>query len=80
MFVHLVGRVSLVTASTQPPHLVCSHRFTSPFASPSPRNSQHPETPLSQPTAMFGRFFHLGVDAILIAAFLAGIRRSTGLT
>jgi hypothetical protein len=29
---------------------------------------------------MFGRVFHLGVDALLIAAFLAGIRRSTGLT
>jgi len=29
---------------------------------------------------MFGRLFHLGVDALLISAFLAGIKRSTGLT
>jgi len=29
---------------------------------------------------MFGKLFHLGVDAVLIAAFLAGIRRTTGLT
>lgn len=29
---------------------------------------------------MFGKLFHLGVDAILISAFLAGVKRSTGLT
>jgi len=29
---------------------------------------------------MFGKLFHLGVDAILISAFLAGVRRNTGLT
>ncbi|KZP07133.1 DUF1748-domain-containing protein [Athelia psychrophila] len=29
---------------------------------------------------MFGKLFHLGVDALLISAFLAGIKRSTGLT
>ena len=29
---------------------------------------------------MFGKLFHLGFDAVLIAAFLAGIKRSTGLT
>jgi hypothetical protein len=29
---------------------------------------------------MFGKLFHLGFDALLIAAFLAGIKRSTGLT
>ncbi|KAF9224336.1 DUF1748-domain-containing protein, partial [Gyrodon lividus] len=29
---------------------------------------------------MFGRLFHLGFDALVISAFLAGVRRSTGLT
>ncbi|KAH7916714.1 DUF1748-domain-containing protein [Hygrophoropsis aurantiaca] len=29
---------------------------------------------------MFGKLFHLGFDALLISAFLAGIKRSTGLT
>ncbi|EIN10335.1 DUF1748-domain-containing protein [Punctularia strigosozonata HHB-11173 SS5] len=29
---------------------------------------------------MFGRITHLAFDALLIAAFLAGIRRTTGLT
>ncbi|GAA5854373.1 hypothetical protein JCM8547_001798 [Rhodosporidiobolus lusitaniae] len=28
---------------------------------------------------MFGRLIHLAVDALLISAFLAGIKRSTGL-
>jgi hypothetical protein len=45
--------------------------------------SRHPILDHSQnliAAAMFGRVFHFGVDALLIAAFLAGIRRSTGLT
>lgn len=29
---------------------------------------------------MFGRFFHLMVDAVLISVALSGIKRSTGLT
>ncbi|KAF8845610.1 DUF1748-domain-containing protein [Paxillus ammoniavirescens] len=29
---------------------------------------------------MFGRLFHLGFDALIISAFLAGVRRTTGLT
>ncbi|KAG1820569.1 DUF1748-domain-containing protein [Suillus subaureus] len=29
---------------------------------------------------MLGWLFHLGLDAFIISAFLAGIRRSTGLT
>ena len=29
---------------------------------------------------MLGKIFHLGIDALLISAFLAGIKRSTGLT
>lgn len=29
---------------------------------------------------MFGKLFHLGVDALIISAFLAGVKRSTGLT
>jgi len=29
---------------------------------------------------MLGRIIHLGIDALLISAFLAGIKRSTGLT
>lgn len=29
---------------------------------------------------MLGKLVHIGIDAILISAFLAGIRRSTGLT
>lgn len=29
---------------------------------------------------MFGSLFHLAVDALLVSAFLAGVRRSTGLT
>lgn len=30
--------------------------------------------------AMFGTLIHLGIDAALLSAFLAGIRRTTGLT
>jgi len=29
---------------------------------------------------MLGKLVHLGIDALLISAFLAGIKRSTGLT
>ncbi|KAH0839605.1 DUF1748-domain-containing protein [Lanmaoa asiatica] len=29
---------------------------------------------------MFGSLFHLALDALLISAFLAGVKRSTGLT
>ncbi|KZW03885.1 DUF1748-domain-containing protein [Exidia glandulosa HHB12029] len=29
---------------------------------------------------MFGKLIHLGVDALLVSAFIAGVRRSTGLT
>ncbi|RPD62025.1 DUF1748-domain-containing protein [Lentinus tigrinus ALCF2SS1-7] len=29
---------------------------------------------------MFGTLIHLGIDAALLSAFLAGIRRTTGLT
>ena len=29
---------------------------------------------------MFGKLVHLGIDALLISAFLAGIKRNTGLT
>ena len=29
---------------------------------------------------MFGTLFHLGFDALLLSAFLAGVKRSTGLT
>lgn len=29
---------------------------------------------------MLGKLVHLGIDAILLSAFLAGIKRSTGLT
>jgi len=29
---------------------------------------------------MFGSLFHLAVDALLFSAFLAGIKRTTGLT
>lgn len=29
---------------------------------------------------MFGRFFHLIVDAVLVSIALSGIKRSTGLT
>ncbi|KZT12613.1 DUF1748-domain-containing protein [Laetiporus sulphureus 93-53] len=29
---------------------------------------------------MFGTLIHLGFDALLLSAFLAGIRRTTGLT
>jgi len=29
---------------------------------------------------MFGTLIHLGIDALLLSAFLAGIRRTTGLT
>ncbi|GBE79218.1 DUF1748-domain-containing protein [Sparassis latifolia] len=29
---------------------------------------------------MFGTLIHLGCDALLVSAFLAGIRRTTGLT
>ena len=32
------------------------------------------------PLTMLGKLVHLGFDAVLIAAFLAGIKRSTGLT
>lgn len=35
----------------------------------------------TEPTAtMFGRLIHLGFDALLITALLAGIKRTTGLT
>lgn len=33
-----------------------------------------------RPCTMFGKLIHLGVDALLVSAFLAGVRRSTGLT
>ncbi|EPQ59505.1 DUF1748-domain-containing protein [Gloeophyllum trabeum ATCC 11539] len=29
---------------------------------------------------MFGKLVHLGFDALLISAFLAGVKRNTGLT
>ncbi|KAI9430917.1 hypothetical protein H4582DRAFT_2013278 [Lactarius indigo] len=29
---------------------------------------------------MFGKLMHLGFDALLISAFLAGVKRTTGLT
>ncbi|KAF8592483.1 DUF1748-domain-containing protein [Ramaria rubella] len=29
---------------------------------------------------MFSTLIHLGIDALLVSAFLAGIKRSTGLT
>ena len=29
---------------------------------------------------MFGRLVHLSIDALIISAFLAGVKRSTGLT
>ncbi|PWN33271.1 DUF1748-domain-containing protein [Meira miltonrushii] len=29
---------------------------------------------------MFGRFFHLMIDAVIISVALSGIKRSTGLT
>ena len=29
---------------------------------------------------MLGKLVHLGFDALLISAFLAGVKRSTGLT
>jgi len=29
---------------------------------------------------MFGKLIHYGVDAFIISAFLAGVKRSTGLT
>ncbi|KAI9510966.1 DUF1748-domain-containing protein [Russula earlei] len=29
---------------------------------------------------MLGKLIHLGIDAVLLSAFLAGIKRSTGLT
>ncbi|PAV21126.1 hypothetical protein PNOK_0375300 [Pyrrhoderma noxium] len=29
---------------------------------------------------MFGSLFHLGIDALIISAFLAAVKRSTGLT
>ncbi|KAF9030302.1 DUF1748-domain-containing protein [Hymenopellis radicata] len=29
---------------------------------------------------MFGKLVHLGIDAIIISAFLAGVKRTTGLT
>ncbi|KAG9102506.1 hypothetical protein FRC06_001919 [Ceratobasidium sp. 370] len=29
---------------------------------------------------MLGKLFRLGIDAVLISAFLAGVQRSTGLT
>ena len=34
-------------------------------------------SPLS---AMFGSLFHLGIDALIVSAFLAAVKRSTGLT
>ncbi|KAK0490656.1 hypothetical protein IW261DRAFT_1433357 [Armillaria novae-zelandiae] len=29
---------------------------------------------------MLGKLVHLGIDAIIISAFLAGVKRTTGLT
>ncbi|KAF8609272.1 DUF1748-domain-containing protein [Ceratobasidium sp. AG-I] len=29
---------------------------------------------------MFGKLFRLGLDAVILSAFLAGVQRSTGLT
>ncbi|KAF9057779.1 DUF1748-domain-containing protein [Panaeolus papilionaceus] len=29
---------------------------------------------------MLGKIIHLGIDALLISAFLAGVKRTTGLT
>ncbi|TFK56041.1 DUF1748-domain-containing protein [Heliocybe sulcata] len=29
---------------------------------------------------MFGKLIHLGIDALIISAFLAGVKRNTGLT
>ncbi|KAL0949826.1 hypothetical protein HGRIS_009862 [Hohenbuehelia grisea] len=29
---------------------------------------------------MLGKLIHLGIDAVIISAFLAGVRRTTGLT
>jgi len=29
---------------------------------------------------MLGKLVHLGIDAMLVAAFLAGVKRTTGLT
>jgi len=29
---------------------------------------------------MIGKLFHIGIDALIITAFLAGVKRSTGLT
>jgi len=48
--------------------------------------SNHDNTTLNPQNAplhipdMLGRLVHLGIDAILLSAFLAGIKRSTGLT
>ncbi|KAG9317148.1 Isochorismatase-like protein [Chiua virens] len=36
--------------------------------------------PWTIPRNMFGSLFHLAIDALLFSAFLAGIKRSTGLT
>lgn len=37
-------------------------------------------TPCPPTTIMFGSLFRLAIDALLLSAFLAGIRRATGLT
>ncbi|ETW84501.1 hypothetical protein HETIRDRAFT_473148 [Heterobasidion irregulare TC 32-1] len=29
---------------------------------------------------MFGTLIHLGIDALIVSAFLAGVKRNTGLT
>ena len=32
------------------------------------------------PEVMFGTLIHLGIDALIVSAFLAGVKRNTGLT
>jgi hypothetical protein len=50
-------------------------------ASPNLATPLHPQTATTtKPTAtMFGKLIHLGFDALLISAVLAGIKRTTGL-
>jgi len=43
---------------------------------PSPPARHHPSNPPSQ----LGRLTHFAFDAVLVSAFLAGVKRSTGLT
>jgi hypothetical protein len=43
--------------------------------------SQFPPTPkLTTPPTQLGRLTHFAFDAVLVSAFLAGVKRSTGLT